>query len=147
MKEEFRKLFFDFCREKGIKPVELKDEIRSLDMFLHRDQTKDRMFGDDYDRDDKDYKDLANLQKKFVEDCIEFIKSHPSLKEVIEEKRTSLIKDWNEGYSGENVLKPILGMSFYVDDLESSLEKSEWSSFSDSCIKVFLGDTSIIEIM
>ena len=56
----------------------------------------DDHFGKDYDFDNEDFKDFRKLHDQIVQMSIDFINSHPKVKERIEEKRKEVYDAWNK---------------------------------------------------
>lgn len=95
----------------------------------------ERYFNQDYDRNDPDYQDLCKLQQVWVQQAIDFINSHPNLKNLLNSKKQEAKED---GWT------PDIRFNFSIDCMEESLEKNSWQPSSDSCIDVSISNLSIL---
>ena len=104
---------------------------------------RDDRFGKDYDFDNEDFKDFRKLHDQIVQMSIDFINSHPKVKERIEEKRKEVYKAWNEGLPENLHNEPDVRMYFGVDGLDESLENNEWVSSTDSFLQLTVGNSDV----
>ena len=146
MKEELIKKFYELCKTNNLKPndKEAKDAVRTLCEDLLTTKTESRYFGKDYSLEDQDYKDFAKFQEHLVQESIDFINSHPGIKEKIEQKRKELSEEWmSEGF----LSVPDTRLYFGVDGLEDSLKDGNWVPSTDSCLDLCVGGVSVLTVM
>ena len=145
--DDFKSMFFKFCREHDIAPgsPEIKEIIRDWDEWLHTSENiEDNRFGKDFTLEDPEHKDLFKLHESIVQGCIDYINSHPKIQEEISKKRDELMEELNKGYTGKYKLIPDIRVYFSADGLESSLEAGEWVAATDSSININIGNISVI---
>ena len=100
-------------------------------------------FGKDYDFNNEDFKDFRNLHDQIVQMTIDFINSHPKVKERIEEKRKEVYEAWNKDLPENIHMQPDVRMYFGVDDLDDSLKNNEWVSSTDSYLQLTVGNSDV----
>ena len=147
LRDDFKSMFFKFCREHDIAPgsSEMKEIIRDWDEWLNTSENiEENRFGKNFTLEDPEYKDLSKLHESIVQGCIDYINSHPKIQEEIAKKRDELMEEWNKGYTGKYKLIPDIRVYFSIDCLESSLEAGEWVSATDSSININIGNISVI---
>ena len=134
----------DFARDNNIK-ISDKEFIKLYRTYGEtlNDQASDDHFGKDYDFDDEDFKDFRKLHDQIVQMSIDFINSHPKVKERIEEKRKEVYKAWNEGLPENLHNEPDVRMYFGVDGLDESLENNKWVSSTDSYLQLTIGNSDV----
>ena len=103
----------------------------------------DDCFGKDYDFNNEDFKDFRNLHNQIVQMTIDFINSHPKVKERIEEKRKEVYEAWNKDLPKGIHYQPDVRMYFGVDELDSSLKHNEWVSSTDSYLQLTVGNSDV----
>jgi hypothetical protein len=106
-------------------------------------RASDDHFGKDYDFEDEDFKDFRKLHDQIVQMSIDFINSHPKVKEKIEEKRKEVEEAWNKDLPEDCHLYPDVRMYFGVDSLDDSLENNEWVSSTDSYLQLTVGNSDV----
>ena len=147
LRDDFKSMFFKFCREHNIIPSssEMKEIIRDWEEWLHTSENiEENRFGKNFTLEDPEYKDLSKLHESIIQGCIDYINSHPKIQEEIAKKREELEKEWNESYTGKYRLIPDIRVYFSADGLESSLEAGEWVAATDSSININVGNVSVI---
>lgn len=140
LRDDFKNMFFRFCREHNVSPgsKDIKEIIRGLDEWLHTSETHEE---NNFTPVDKDF---TEFHESIVQGCIDYINSHPKIKEEIDKKKKELEEEWNEGYTGEYKLIPDTRVFFSVDGLESSLEAGHWVPATDSSLSIDIGGISVI---
>lgn len=106
-------------------------------------RANDDHFGKDYDFDNEDFKDFRKLHDQIVQMSIDFINSHPKVKERIEEKRKEVYDAWNKDLPKNLHMEPDVRMYFGVDGLDESLENNEWVSSTDSYLQLTVGNSDV----
>jgi len=106
-------------------------------------RASDDCFGKDYDFNNEDFKDFRNLHNQIVQMTIDFINSHPKVKERIEEKRKEVYEAWNKDLPKGIHYQPDVRMYFGVDELDSSLKNNEWVSSTDSYLQLTVGNSDV----
>lgn len=129
-----RNFYLKWCREQGLKPNDPKlvKEVRDLDMWLSTNKSGPQTEFDP---------DLKALHEKFVQECIDFLRSRPDLMEKIAMRKKELSEEWGDG------LVPDLRMYFGVDGLDESVEHGEWVSSTDSALSVHVGIEALWQSM
>ena len=139
LRDDFKSMFFKFCREHDVAPgsPEMKEIIRDWDEWLHTSKTKEE---EKFTPEDPEHKDLYKLHESIIQDCIDYINSHPKIQEEISKKREELEKEWNEDYTGKYKIIPDVRVYLTIECLESSLEAGEWVAATDSSISFNVGE-------
>ena len=141
---KFLKTLRQFAKENNIK----MSDNEFITMYRTYGETlngypKDDYFGKDYDLKDEDFKDFRKLHDQIVQMSIDFINSHPKVKERIEEKRKEVEKVWNKDLPKEIHMQPDVRMYFGVDSLDESLKNNEWVSSTDSYLQLTVGNSDV----
>ena len=140
LRDDFKDMFFKFCREHNVSPgsKEIKEIVRGLDEWLHTLEVHEE---NNFMNKDKDF---VEFHESIVQGCIDYINSHPKIQEEIAKKKKELEEKWNEGYTGGYKLIPDIRVFFSVNDLEFSLEAGHWAVATDSSLSIDVGGISII---
>ena len=143
LSDSFNKYISDFLKENNIKinSYEFKQLIREFDFFVH---ILDVDIETENKPSDPDIKDFAKLQEQILQQCIDFINSHPKVKESLENKQKELTEIVSVDYDKEFKLIPDVRVSFLATGLENSVEENEWVPSTDSSFCLSVGDIPVL---
>lgn len=147
LNDKFKKTLTQFVKDNGIKmsDPEFIKLLRSWFEYFSHDYKNDNTYCKDFNSNTPAYQKLRTLHESIVSQCIDFIRNNEDIKQMIEEKRDLVRKEWN---SSENdiIIEPDIRMYFGIDGLDDSINAGEWSPGSDSNITLRVGNTNVLDI-
>lgn len=144
LSDKFHKCISNFLKENKLKieNSEFKKLVREFDFFIHSLDNNEVSINPN--SDNEDIKDFAKLQEQILQQCIDFINSHPKVKESLELKQKELTEKINIGYDKEFELIPDTRIYFLATGLDESIEHKEWVPTTDSSFSLSIGDCSVL---
>lgn len=149
-REEFKKLIYTFFRDNSLTSRDMSELLRGSFEFFATEHDKDGKTWLDMRKklSQKSIDDFRQMWEDFVQDSIDYVKSHEDVQKIIASERDELIEEWNKDVpESEYKMIPDLRLSFCVDGLDESVKDGKWVSATDSAISLQVGNRNIIEMM
>ena len=149
-REEFKKLIFTFFRDNSLTSRDMSELLRGYFEFFATEHDKEGKTWLDMRKklSQKSIDDFRQMWEDFVQDSIDYVKSHEDVQQIIESERDELIKEWNKGIPDSKYkMIPDIRLSFCVDGLDESVKGGKWVAATDSAISLQVGNRNIIEMM
>ena len=129
-----KKALLEYCREEGIRLVDIKKELLEISLDLHNTFPIDSM--------KQQNNTLLEFHQKLVQETINFINGNTEIKELISAKR-EVVKDNIMKESGISY-NPEISVGFRVDCLDDSLTYGEWVPSTDSSLDISVGGVNVV---
>ena len=149
-RDEFKKLIYEFFRDKKIDKYDMTKLLRSAFEFFGTEHAKEGKSWLDMRKNlsQKSIDDFKFMWEGFVQQTIDYVSSHEDVRLLIEKEREDLTEEWNRDIEDDELkIIPDLRLHFGVDGLDESGAEGEWVSATTSCISLEVGNRSIIEMM
>lgn len=141
-KDDFKKLIFDFYKKNKLNSKEMAVMLKNMYMFFATDYSEDREYCQSL-LNEKDTEEFKQMWEGFVQQTIDFVNSHPNVKETISREKERLNSMWNDG--SDYRIEPDLNIHFGADCLDESIKSGKWTCYTDSYMNMNVGNSHIIE--
>ena len=143
--DDFKKLVFDFYKNNGLNSKEMSVMLKNMYMFFATDYTENKEYCSSL-LNEKDTEDFKQMWSGFVQQFIDFVNSHPNVKETIFIEKERLDSMWNDDNCKYRI-EPDLNIHFGADCLDESIKEGVWVPSTDSYLVITAGNETVIESM
>ena len=143
--DDFKKLVFDFYKNNGLNSKEMSVMLKNMYMFFATDYTENKEYCSSL-LNEKDTEDFKQMWSGFVQQFIDFVNSHPNVKETIFIEKERLDSMWNDDNCKYRI-EPDLNIHFGADCLDESIKEGVWVPSTDSYLVITAGNEPVIESM
>lgn len=89
---------------------------------------------------------FSKLHEKIMQQCIDFVKENPDVKQAIEDKVNIIREDLKNKVGGLAIgLDPDVRISFGADSFDESIKEGIWVPSTDSYLLITAGNEPVIE--
>lgn len=141
--DDFKKLVFDFYKNNGLNSKEMSVMLKNMFMFFATDYTENKEYCSSL-LNEKDTEDFKQMWSGFVQQFIDFVNSHPNVKETISREKERLDSMWNDDNCKYRI-EPDLNIHFGADCLDESIKEGKWVCYTDSYMNMNVGNSHIVE--
>ena len=121
--DDFKKLVFDFYKNNGLNSKEMSVILKNMFMFFATDYTENKEYCSSL-LNEKDTEDFKQMWSGFVQQFIDFVNSHPNVKETISREKERLDSMWNDDNCKYRI-EPDLNIHFGADCLDESIKEGK----------------------
>ena len=139
----------DYMKENDID--RMSDDVKKVMSLVYLEKFND--WSDNWSMkepvlDDKEKKDWFEFHKKMVQMVIDYLNSHPELKNIIEEEKKKVIEFWKQKI-GDDVKLPYPDINFNlgIDMLDESVSEGEWVPSTDSGMSLRVAENTVLSSM
>ena len=91
---------------------------------------------------------FSKLHEKIMQQCIDFVRENPDVKQAIEDKLNIVREDLRNKVDDFSIgLDPDVRISFEADCFDESIKEGIWVPSTDSCLVITAGNEPVIESM